>query len=510
MKFYCYFNLQSQSFLCHEMAKFWQTDYPGSKFSGVLVGKDGLHHSFLTSQEEVKYEHLDIIDDIEREALTKDYSRDEIELWESRFQEPLWRLVLADRVIGRSFVKGGVYPKTEGMNKMDHDTIIRYVITYLFFFEKRLRKFQPDVVFFPAIASLPSMALAWVCDYLGIHYYVPLYTRILDRYTIVSDSTMERVQGIEDGYREISTNTHDSIVLSDELEVYLKSFECNKPEQTYDYRLLTGRQEAIKKESLLSFSKDILARFKDACRYSLKNKNVLKNTWTKLPFSHMKVEIGRRLNVRYYNKKQFNFPDIGSEPYVFFPLHVNPEASTMIYAPDFVDQIAVIEALSKNIPLGYKLYVKEHPIMIGLRPKNFYKEIKKYPNVVLVSPFADNFLCIRNAALVSVITGTAGWEGLLMGLPVLTFGHNIYTHVDLTQSCTDYSKLGSLIFSLIHNSSDHDLKRHKIRAFLKALDNNSFTIPDVLWTRKFDSKGLTSDEKNAVHKLCSEIVKAVA
>lgn len=507
MNVYFFFNLQSQSFLCHEMAKCWQNEYPGSEFSGAIVGKTGLQSSFLETQQDISYRHLDSIDDIERDALGRTYSREKIDLWESRFSEPLWRLVLADRVIGRSFVKGGLYSKTAGTKTMDHDSIIHYVLNYLDFFEKRLGVLQPDMVVFPAIASLPSLALAWVCQYLGIPYYILLYTRILDRYIIIADSVVERINCIEKDYYTLSENLPNHVELSSDLEVYLKSFQETTPEQTYDFKLLTGRQKDIKQEPIYSFSKDIVARFIDACCSSLRSGVDQKTTWTKLPFSHMKVEVLRRIKIRYFNDSFFCMPEIGAEPYVFFPLHVNPEASTMIYAPDFVDQLAVIEALAKNIPLSHKLYVKEHPIMIGLRPSKFYEAIKRYPNVRLISPYADNFSCIRNADLVSVITSTAGWEGLLMGRPVITFGNSIYTHLDLTKSCTDYSKLGFIISNLIEHPEELEAKKYKIRVFLKLLDEHSFSIPDVLWTRKFGLEGLRSDEIEAVHTVCREIIK---
>ena len=51
-----------------------------------------------------------------------------------------------------------------------------------------------------------------------------------------------------------------------------------------------------------------------------------------------------------------------------------------------MDQFFLIESLSKNLPINYKLLIKEHPSMIEAhsRGNKFYEKISKLPNVEIV------------------------------------------------------------------------------------------------------------------------------
>jgi capsule polysaccharide export protein KpsC/LpsZ len=120
------------------------------------------------------------------------------------------------------------------------------------------------------------------------------------------------------------------------------------------------------------------------------------------------------------------------ERYVLYPIHFQPEASTLVQAPYYLDQAALIEDMSKSLPVGYQLYVKEHVSNRGRRPLSFYKKLRETFGVRLLGPDEDTWTLIRDAAAVAVITGTVGWEGLLFGKPVVTFGDVFYNECSLT------------------------------------------------------------------------------
>jgi len=114
---------------------------------------------------------------------------------------------------------------------------------------------------------------------------------------------------------------------------------------------------------------------------------------------------------------------VANERYVLYPVHYQPEASTLVQAPMYLDQIALLRAIAASLPIGVRLYVKEHVSNRGRRPLSFYDAIRAIPAVRLLSPDEDTWRLIRGAAAVAVITGTVGWEGLLFGKPVITFGN---------------------------------------------------------------------------------------
>jgi hypothetical protein len=121
-----------------------------------------------------------------------------------------------------------------------------------------------------------------------------------------------------------------------------------------------------------------------------------------------------------------------TERYVLYPIHFQPEASTLVQAPLYLDQAALIEDISKSLPVGYQLYVKEHVSNRGRRPLGFYERLRRTFGVRLLGPDEDTWALIRNASAIAVITGTVGWEGLLFGKPVVTFGDVFYNDCALT------------------------------------------------------------------------------
>lgn len=118
-----------------------------------------------------------------------------------------------------------------------------------------------------------------------------------------------------------------------------------------------------------------------------------------------------------------------SEPYVYFPLHLQPEATTVPLGGLYWDQLNVVRLLSSCLPPGWKLAVKEHPQMFRYnrrwpraRSLRFYEDLVEQPNVVLLDMTTKSGKAIENAQAVATITGTVGWEALNLGKPVLAFG----------------------------------------------------------------------------------------
>ncbi len=94
----------------------------------------------------------------------------------------------------------------------------------------------------------------------------------------------------------------------------------------------------------------------------------------------------------------------------------------MYYGSDYDHHAGFVTQLAKRIPSGYKLYVKEHPSMLGLRSIAFYEELNKLHNVEMVHPAVSPFGLIKSGVTI-VVTGTAGWEAYLLERPVIVLGN---------------------------------------------------------------------------------------
>ncbi|KKW47137.1 MAG: hypothetical protein UY98_C0020G0007 [Candidatus Kaiserbacteria bacterium GW2011_GWA2_58_9] len=143
------------------------------------------------------------------------------------------------------------------------------------------------------------------------------------------------------------------------------------------------------------------------------------------PFLYLYDRTKRKLRALRGAGDLYDAYDAG-KPYAFYALHFEPELSVLLLSPNNTDQISIVRMLARALPPGMLLYVKEHPQMTAYRPRSYYKELKKTPNVRLLRPELSSFDIMRGAALVSTITGAAGWEAALLGRPVLTFGDVFY------------------------------------------------------------------------------------
>lgn len=112
------------------------------------------------------------------------------------------------------------------------------------------------------------------------------------------------------------------------------------------------------------------------------------------------------------------------KPYVYFPLHFQPEMSTDVIGGIYTDQLIAIEHVRRILPADWKIYIKENPIQKSYkRGKEFFRRLSKIPNVVLLDRKIDTYKLIASSKFVATVNGTASWEAVSGGKPTLIFGH---------------------------------------------------------------------------------------
>ena len=197
---------------------------------------------------------------------------------------------------------------------------------------------------------------------------------------------------------------------------------------------------------------------------------------------------GRRLVRNYLAEARGLFdkarPD---ERYVLYPLHFQPEATTLVLAPYYLNQLALIEDLAKSLPAGHRLYVKEHMVSRGRWPLSFYEDIRRVPGVRLLSPAEDAAALIRGASAVAVVTGTMGLEALLLDKPAVTFGHIFYNLYPLTYRGGEVAKQDwPALFrkAIFEHRTDDELLRRFIACAFKAtfpgVTGNATSVPEIM------------------------------
>jgi hypothetical protein len=120
-------------------------------------------------------------------------------------------------------------------------------------------------------------------------------------------------------------------------------------------------------------------------------------------------------------------------PYIFVALQCEPERQTCPAGGVFGNQYLMVDMLSKLVPQGWKIYVKEHVSQFKVyqaaeraKPVEFYNMIASMPNVQLVPLAYTSFELIDKARASATVSGTVGWESVVRGKPTLLFGHAWY------------------------------------------------------------------------------------
>lgn len=134
--------------------------------------------------------------------------------------------------------------------------------------------------------------------------------------------------------------------------------------------------------------------------------------------------------VRYVYARQFRAAvarltslPVKGEKYIYFPLHLQPELTTSALGGEFADQLLAIEILRAWLPSEYSIYLKENPKQTEKqRDPFFFKRLASLPNVKLLDRRENSIELIKGSIGVATITGTAGWEALFYGKPVIVFG----------------------------------------------------------------------------------------
>jgi O-methyltransferase len=152
--------------------------------------------------------------------------------------------------------------------------------------------------------------------------------------------------------------------------------------------------------------------------------NTLKSTLMKYYFELLIARRDHHLWRRYEKLAQRPNLDV---PYVYFPLHWQPEASTSPIGDIFVEQILIAQMIDFCLPKGWKLYVKEHPAQASLgRTPADYREYAMLANTVLIDQSFTTFQLTNGARAVATVSGTVGWEALMRHVPLLVFGEVAY------------------------------------------------------------------------------------
>jgi hypothetical protein len=179
--------------------------------------------------------------------------------------------------------------------------------------------------------------------------------------------------------------------------------------------------------------------------------------------------------------------DLKGSRFVYYPLHIEPETALQGVSPEYFYQLSLIAAVSRDLPAGVRLAVKEFYSATGRRPRDFYGQICEFKNVVMLETFEVGMECAQQADAVVTICGTAGLEASVAGKPVITFGqHNIYNFLPNVAIVRDESELKHHLRRALDDPPDPAATREHAARLLKAIAARSFDLGTYHYSRPHD------------------------
>ena len=170
-------------------------------------------------------------------------------------------------------------------------------------------------------------------------------------------------------------------------------------------------------------------------------------------------------------------PDF-NERYVFFPLNLQPEQSTIPMGGKFYwNLIYVLDVLLTSLPKGWKIYVKESPLQFSLailkfslaRNRDFYEKLSADPRVVLMDSNCPTKDLIASSKCVATVSGTAGWAAISSGTPVMLFGYPWY------RECPEVFRVDGIVDCKMYmnklNENDVSVASEKVAAYAAWVEN---------------------------------------
>lgn len=114
-------------------------------------------------------------------------------------------------------------------------------------------------------------------------------------------------------------------------------------------------------------------------------------------------------------------------PYVYLPLHYQPEMTTSPLAERYNDQYLMAFTLLAAFPEDVHVYVKEYPRQrLPGRSLDYWEYFPQSDRIHFMPVSVDSGRLQEHAVATATATGTAGFEALWKSKPVLVFGNAYY------------------------------------------------------------------------------------
>lgn len=486
----CFYLQRRFAYIGHALAVELQQRHGMTSACGMVALRPSM--AFLQNQTDLAYSALLLEEDLYAAAANETIDLLYLEALERRIGAPnLWAHITPDRVIcSGQLVRAYPYDQSS----YTHEDMLRIVQSCAKRIDAFLEQERPDFVLFSIAGNIASLLLYRLARARGIRTLFIDCARMGNGYFLTDQQdaspllweTWQRLQKAE---------TPEEQNAVEDARHWLKAHR-EHPRYYLASSASTGAFQAIRTSgvhrllhpghlwrALRWTAKEVTDYIRDPHRGDYDRIHPGWNLWDKAR---------RYVRLLRSNEDLFEQPREG-EAHAYFALHSEPESYPAVLAPFYTDQVWLARQIARSLPVGWKLYVKDHPVMRGLRTRAYYKALRRIPNVRLIHPHVSGLTLAQHARMTLTITGTAAWEALLLGRPAVIFGNMFYQPLSGVARCTEIETLPALIRAHAEQFQDQP---QELAAFIAALQHESVDVDLVhLW----DVKGGSDTEANRQH-----------
>ncbi|OGX33814.1 MAG: hypothetical protein A2787_09800 [Omnitrophica WOR_2 bacterium RIFCSPHIGHO2_01_FULL_48_9] len=458
----CFLLQRNFSKLGHAIALELKAKYGVTEFCGYTQMRRA--ERFLKSREDLRWDPLLVDDDLQDQAANERLDLHYLALLEKEYGLPeqpsgegttLWPYLINDRHL----MMGNPTHEFSYTPLYTHEEMLKTLQAKFRAVVQMLKEKKPDFAVFSAIGSVGSFALYQVAKKMGIKTIVIEHTLIKNRITL-TNSCYNQFTGINGIFDRIRSGNHKS-PFREEAVKFLETYRA-KPAK------YAGRDFPHKSFfSFQRFARSVRLFFKHLVIYLREKKSDYQE---ESPFSYLRNRLLKKWRALIGYRDLYSEPNIEGD-FALYPLQEEPEIALSLLAPFYTDQVGLIRNIAKSLPVHFKLYVKEHPVMINRRSRLYYKELLNIPNVQLIDVHYPSIKLAQNAKIIFTITGTPGWEGILFKKPVITFGSVGYNKLSMAHKAGRMDELPILVKHALEN---HVHDEEELIDFISAAFEYSF------------------------------------
>jgi len=475
----CFFLQRHYAHVGHALALWLKEKYGVREFC-AYVGLRRIH-AFLQRQQNITYTGLMLDEDVHNRYRDEPLDLVYLEWLEKKFGIPnLWPYLALDREIMSNQAKRE-YPYDTP--RYTHEEMLRILQVTAKAVISFLDKERPDAIVFSTVGNVPGYLLYEIAKKRSIKVLYILTPSLGDRYVI--SEAYDRFTGVETLCRarraaEKRDRWYDEAKRT--LDAFRRSPAPYDPDRTPSRQMVGYRRQFafLKPKNLWRSA----LWFSTLC-YRCALGGIRNDYTTTGPLDYLRDHIARKARNLVGASDLYDAFE-PEKPSAYFALGYEPEIDMLLLAPFACDQIELARRAALSLPVGWVLYIKEHPEMAQYRPRRYYTQLKKIPNVRLLSPSVNGFDVIKHARLIFTVTGTSAWEGLLLKKPAVVFGNKFYNALSMVGVCKNREELPALVKRQL-DAFHYD--EEELLQFIAAILEDSASLPFIeLWEREFDEK----------------------